>query len=353
MAKIALISDIHWGCRNDNPVVMNHTRNFFHEQFFPTLKSRGIEDIFMLGDIYDRRKYINIATAHFVREHFVEPLKQYYRVIVIPGNHDAYHSNSLTVNSLTEIFQSREGKKFTILTDPQVVPFTWGKALFLPWICKDNEEVSMKLINETDAKICFGHLELKGFESNGGTILDSGLDSSIFSRFALVVSGHIHKRQTNGNILYLGSPLQTSWADFDITKGFYIFDTVTWELEFIKNPRDIFHKIVYNDEGRSLEQVMAWDFDVLKDCYIKIVVQTKTNPYHFDMFVSELEKVAIDVKVVEDADIQHSTEAIDATNMSNTIDILRKFINETEIQGDKSQLDNLMTELYTSALMVE
>ena len=57
--KIALITDTHFGARNDSLLFLDFFRKFYENIFFPTLKERGIKEIIHLGDVVDRRKFIN------------------------------------------------------------------------------------------------------------------------------------------------------------------------------------------------------------------------------------------------------------------------------------------------------
>ena len=60
--KIALVNDTHFGCRNDNPNYHEYMYKFWQEQFFPYLEQNDIKTIIHLGDILDRRKYVNFKT---------------------------------------------------------------------------------------------------------------------------------------------------------------------------------------------------------------------------------------------------------------------------------------------------
>ena len=61
--KIALITDTHWGARNDNVIFSNYFRKFYDNIFFPLLEERNIKTLLHLGDVVDRRKYINSARS--------------------------------------------------------------------------------------------------------------------------------------------------------------------------------------------------------------------------------------------------------------------------------------------------
>ncbi len=65
--KIALITDTHFGARGDSVAFAEYFNRFYYEFFFPTLADNGITRIFHLGDIVDRRKYINFVTARHLR----------------------------------------------------------------------------------------------------------------------------------------------------------------------------------------------------------------------------------------------------------------------------------------------
>ena len=99
--KIALINDTHFGARNDSQAFMNYFRKFYEEVFFPTLEERGIRDIIHLGDVVDRRKFINWKTVYQMREMFFDACYgRYINLHLIVGNHDTYFRNTNIVNSL-------------------------------------------------------------------------------------------------------------------------------------------------------------------------------------------------------------------------------------------------------------
>ena len=87
--KIALLNDTHFGCRNDSPHFINYQNRFYDELFFPYLIENKIDTLVHLGDVVDRRKFINHNTAHNFRLKFWNRLQELnIDTHVILGNHD-------------------------------------------------------------------------------------------------------------------------------------------------------------------------------------------------------------------------------------------------------------------------
>ena len=70
--KIALITDTHFGARSDSIPFDNFFAKFYTETFFPHMEREGIKTIIHLGDVFDRRKFINYNTLKKCREYFFD-----------------------------------------------------------------------------------------------------------------------------------------------------------------------------------------------------------------------------------------------------------------------------------------
>lgn len=350
--KIALLTDSHAGVRNDSLAFHDYMKKFYDNVFFKYLDEHDVRTIVHCGDIVDRRKYININTANRLRVDLIEPaLSRGIAWHQCLGNHDTYHKNTNKISSFTELFNYFPLNIYDKATE---VMFGDTKILLIPWICDDNKEHSFNLIRNTDAQIAFGHLELEGFEMFKGSIVSHGDDPSLFGRFDIVCSGHFHHRSHRGNIHYLGSPAEYTWSDYNDARGFHIFDTETRELTFIENPYKMFHKFWYNDGNTKFLETNI-DYAQFANKIIKVIIQEKNNPYWFDKFIENVEKMnPIDIQIVEDhmnLNLEEDQDIVDEAE--STIEIFKKYIINTESKGiDKIKLEKKIVDLYNEALTI-
>jgi hypothetical protein len=146
-----------------------------------------------------------------------------------------------------------------------------------------------------------------------------------------------------------------TWADWNDPKGFHIFDTETRELEFVQNTFSMFHKVTYDDGKSTFEDWKQYDFNKLKECYVKVVVLNKQNPYLFDHVVDNLYKASVaDLSIVEDFSdvlVDDDQEIIDQAE--DTMTILSKYIDNLSLDVEPEKLKTLMRELYVEALNTE
>lgn len=348
MSKVAIITDIHYGIRQDSVVFLDYFKKFWDNVFFPKLKEENITHVLMLGDLVERRQIINFNTAKRLREDLLEKLRL-DSVFHIVGNHDCYYNSSNEVNALRELCIPLGHNVFI---EPTEINIDGLDILLLPWINRENYDLTMEKIKTTKAQVCFGHLQIQGFEMYLGQYCEDGLDSKIFDKFELVGSGHFHHKSNKGNIYYLGATAQHTWHDYSDLRGFHIFDTQTRQLEFIKNPYEIFHKIIYDDKDKTKDQVLDWNFEQFENCFIKVYVQNKTNPYFFDLFMEELEKVALDVKKIESR-IIIDNDSISNEECQDTVKILQKTVSELPDEINKKELETFLIGLYNQAIQME
>jgi hypothetical protein len=210
-------------------------------------------------------------------------------------------------------------------------------------------------MKESKAQICFGHFEIAGFEMDRGNVCESGIDKQSLSKYDVVLTGHFHHKSTDGNITYVGTPYEMTWADWNDPKGFHIFDTETREMNFVKNTFSMFHKITYDDGKTTFEDWKEYDFSKLKECYVKVVVLNKQNPFLFDHVIDSLYKAGVsDLSIVEDfTDVNVDLDQDIIDQAEDTITILSKYIDNLTLDVEPEKLKTLMRELYVEALNTE
>ena len=351
--KIAILGDAHIGARNDNLHFHSFFQRFYDEVFFPYLEQHNILHVVQLGDMFDRRKYINFQSLKLGRHYLFDRLNQGYTTWALVGNHDTYYKNTNEINSLELLLDGYNN--INVVNTPTEVEFEDKKFLLLPWICQDNEKQCMDAIHTTDADAIVGHFEIAGFEMYRGAVCDEGLSMDMFKKHPMVLSGHFHHKSSHQNIQYLGTPYEITWSDYNDQKGFHVYETDTGELTFIPNPFVMFHKVHYDDDNTTMEQVLSVDFKQYKGTIVKVIVRNKTNPHWFDMFIDKLEKAGVvDMQVVEDhfhLDLEADDDIVNEAE--DTLTILNKYVDSMQIQGDRQRLDNLIRTLYHEALNVE
>ena len=348
--KYALITDTHFGARNDSLVFSTFFQKFYENIFFPTLKKRNIKSVIHLGDVVERRKFINFKTLNSMKDILFDPLDEMGGDIkIIIGNHDIYYKNTLSVNSMNELTKGMS--HVTVYDEPSEVSLTDDhKVVFLPWICDDNEDQTKELIEKTRTKVAFGHLHIQGAEHIRGSISFDGHSPSMFKAFQKVFSGHFHHPSETGNITYLGNPYEITWSDYNDPRGFHIYDTETMETEFIQNPYSMFHKIYYDDD-----KLDYGDLSQYEDSYVKIIVQKKNNSYLFETLMDKLIDVGVGhISVVDNLfDIEDIGDDIESMeDVEDTMSVIRSCVDGLEIEN-KEPLNQLMQDLYNEALTVE
>lgn len=353
--KVALITDLHWGARNDSQVFVDFYDRFYTNTFFPTLKEKGIDTVLILGDVFDRRKYINFVTLEHAKRILFDRLAENgIKAYILVGNHDAPYKNSIKINSVNLLLADYEN--ITVINEPQEIEISNHKLCMVPWICQDNVIDALTLMESTDAKICMGHFEISGFAMYKGIECHEGLDRNLFDRFEQTFSGHYHHRSTDGCITYLGNPYELTWQDYNDPRGFHIFDLETRDLEFVVNPYKMFYKIHYDDQlWESREEMDKINFNDFANSYVKVIVRSKTNPLWFDMFIENLEKNEVaDIQVVDDhlhLDLEDDEDIVNEAE--DTITILKKYVDGLNVQADRQRLEGLLQSLYHEALSVQ
>jgi len=341
--KVAIITDQHFGARKNSKLFHDYFLKFYNDVFFPTLEKEGITTIIDMGDTFDSRKGIDFSALSWAKNNYYDRLQEMgVTVHTIVGNHTSYYKNTNEVNAVDLLL--REYKNVTVYSKPTEVLLDKLKVLFIPWINQENEQDTIKMIQKTSCVCAMGHLELQGFRVNRSVVMEHGLDSKVFDKFKVVYSGHYHTRSNNGTVFYLGNPYEIYWNDLNDTRGFHIFDTETLEKVAIDNPHHMFYNIYYEDTNYQ-----TFDTREYENKIVKIVVRKNTDSKKFEKFLDKLYTSNVaELKVVENFVIQEAEE-FEAFESEDTLSILNRYIEESEVDLEKSTIQKMIQEIYQEA----
>lgn len=344
--RIGLITDSHYGAKKGSKHLHDYFELFYKNVFFPTLEEHEIKTVIHMGDVFDSRKSIDYQSLEWSKRVVFDPLKK-YEVHMLIGNHDCYFKDSNHVNSPELLLQDYSNIK--TYSSPTNTKICGIDITLIPWICSDNYDETLKVIQKSNTKIAMGHLELRGFYVNKHLVMDDhGMDSTIFSKFEKVFSGHYHTRSDNGKIFYLGNPYEMYWSDVNDTRGFHIFDTETLIHTPVNNPYKLFYNIYYDDTPYQ-----TFDASKYSNKIVKVIVRKKSKPKSFEKFIDNLYKIGVqDLKIVENFEIKENDDFV-VEEEENTISVLNRYIDESEFNFDKNVIKGIFENLYKQACEIE
>ena len=350
--KVAILNDTHCGVRNSSDIFLKYQERFYTEIFFPYLKEHNITNILHLGDYYEHRKFVNFKALNANRKHFLEPMRDMgITMDIIPGNHDVFYKNTNELCSLKELL-GYFTSNVNIIMEPKVIDYDGLGVAVIPWINNDNYQEYIDFAMSCKAPILGAHLELKGFDLMAGMPNPHGMSADIFSRFETVVSGHFHTRSSQGNVTYLGSQMEFTWADVDDPKYFHVLDTETREFTPVRNPITMFKKVIYDDTKTDYNTV---DVSEYAQKFIKLIVINKNDLYMFDKFVDRLQSIeTYELKIAESFD-EYIGENIDddAISLEDTTELLDSYVEAVDTELDKEHIKVELRKLYTEAQNLE
>ena len=342
--KIAIITDQHFGARKNSKLFHDYFLKFYNDIFFPTLEKEGITTVVDMGDTFDNRTGINFNALAWAKDNYYDRLRDMGCMVhTIVGNHTAYYKNTNSINAVDLLL--REYDNVTVYAETQEASIGDLKVLMVPWINQENQNSTFKKIKKSTCDVVMGHLELNGFKATQGHMMEHGLETNIFDRFERVYSGHYHCRSVQKPVYYLGNPYEMFWGDVnDTDRGFHIFDTETLEHTPINNPYRLYRIIYYEDTPYQ-----TFDTREYENKIVKIIVRQKSDVSQFEQFVEKLYASNVaELKIVENFSIQESQD-FEAFESEDTMSILNRYIEEAEINLDKSRVQKVLQDVYQEA----
>ena len=136
------------------------------------------------------------------------------------------------------------------------------------------------------------------------------------------------------------------WNDCEDTRGFHIFDTETLEHTPIDNPFRLFYNVYYDNTNYQ-----TFDTREYENKIVKVIVREKTDTRKFEKFIDKLYSSNVaELKVVENFEFNNLfTHDNTEFESEDTLSILNRYIEDADVNLDKSVVQKVIQEVYQEA----
>ena len=336
--KVLFFSDLHLGVHQNSQTWHNICLSLA-EWINSVMISYDLDTIFFGGDVFHDRHEIGVNTLHTAKRFF--DILQDYQIHIIPGNHDAFLSSTVEVNSVEILAQSN----IHVYSNPTTIQVGEKKVTFCPW------KTNISKLEKVDMLV--GHFEIPNFKMNATKICEHGDSSTdLLDKAEAVVTGHFHFREHrsyegNKYILYLGAPYEMDFGDRGEQKGVSIinFDDFS-DVDFVTNDVTPKHfRIKVSELIQKKYKVLS---GLVKNNIVSLYVDTKLDTLTLDLLIT---------KLTQYAPLQFRTEfnTLDTAQVDTkdtkkfSIDIetaFQEFIEHLETRASKKEVLDKCLELY-------
>jgi len=294
--KVAVFTDLHVGLKSNS---ITHLRDCeeFVDWFIEIAREEDCETCIFMGDWSHHRNTLNLVTLDTSLRLLEKLGSAFEQFFWFPGNHDLFYKDSRDVHS------SGFGRHIPGVTVVEKVTTIDGVTL-VPWLIGD-EWKDMKSLK---SRYVFGHFELPLFYMNAMIQMpDHGqLRAEDFNGPDYIFSGHFHKRQQKGKVIYIGNAFPHNFADAgDDDRGMMI-------LEWGGKPE----YRTWPDAPKYINIKLS-DLIDRKDEIMRSKMHIKVN---LDIDISFEEASFIKETFINDYDIREISLIQDKTNLEGTID---------------------------------
>lgn len=328
-----LLSDTHFGIKNNSLTWLESQIEFFKNQVIPTAKKLSTKydriSLVHCGDLFDSKSSLNMFIWKTVEKLLCDELCNVFdEVIVIAGNHDCYSNTEQTynVNSL-DTLKGRNDNLIIIDNCNRIVERDEKKIAFMPWFDFHNID-KLKDVMKNCPEIIFTHTDLEHLSSEIKSIANG----------TTIVSGHIHYPFISNGNYCLGSCYAQTFADSNTERGMWI--TEDWDVSkmlFVPNENSIKFWRFHKDEVFNLPSDIN-DFD-----YIEIYIDK--NDFKQEKYARQISTIGekfSKTKTIPTENVSESNSSIDVS--SDSFDL--KTLIQNEIPENLKEKFEIIVEKY-------
>lgn len=265
-----VIGDVHFGVKSNSVEWLTKQCALLNNQVTDIIKTKDIQRIVFLGDVFDVRYSINQQVASEVKEcirnlALLCASKGAY-IVFVAGNHDYYSplEEAARYNAYETVFGSEFTKVHNNVYFVTKDPLFLDDSLFLPWYWTDNTDHFDELLYTYDfgreVKSLYCHADLSVWPGARVTSL----------RGIPVWSGHIHfiLEDEMCNLHNVGAACALTFGDVNQDRYLYILEdfNVVEKITNISTPRFI---RIYN------EDIFTDDDTVYENSFVQLCISRK------------------------------------------------------------------------------
>lgn len=211
-----------------------------------------------LGDTFHDHAVLRSELLKEFQDHICNITSTNVQYWYVLGNHDQYKPKDSKYHAL-QIFNIPNFRLFEKVEEV-------GNITVVPYVQKFED---FPLFTK---QLCITHNTFIGADY-GFKREDCGVNADKVSA-DIIISGHIHKRQSFGKVIYPGTPFAHNASDVDQTKGILLFDTSNFEQTFIESPfpkwRGVEFEITKNNSISNLHQLLKVELNDKDKWIVKV-----------------------------------------------------------------------------------
>lgn len=356
--KIAIVADSHFNLWRKNNSFFEYLVNFFNFLIDESNK-RKIEYLVFAGDLFHTKSVVSaemLLKTTGIFKILNKRCKYLEKIFMIPGNHDIYLRRDASWNILHIYNEFPKVEVFHELGSVTIDKYN-TKLWFLPFMRSSKEyrnEINKIHISNTHKNILFSHIGVHGFkllQTEEITIAEQNefITKDIFNKFDHVFLGHLHGYQTQENITYVSSPIQSRHGDEYAEHGFVVYDMNKNTHEFIENiktprfstikfsPQNIRKLLELDGENKFIRLVLNEHIPSSK--LSSIIEKLNSKKYYVDIRFNLKNSIDYDDSI---ASIKNWDELV----FNSTEELFKQYLDYVvDIDLDKDELYKFVTNL--------